>query len=166
LGDRRASAAPLAVAFGSMRAVLASLSDFALRPPRGLGDGEIVTTGQHDLQAIEAPYVHAWDGIIIADEAARVLFTADLFMQPGMAEPVTRDDRAALSLQLYRTLYGPPPDLYLQRALDRIEASAPVVLAPGHGSALAGNLTPYYRVLRAANGASTPRAMTDAAPLR
>ena len=36
----------------------------------------------------------------------------------------------------------------IARVLDRVEASAPTLLAPGHGSVLAGNLAPYYRAYR------------------
>jgi flavorubredoxin len=140
--------APHATTLASMRTVLTSLADFALRPPRVIGDGEVIATGRHALRVIEAPYVHAWDGLMLLDEATRVLFSADLFSQPGMCEPITQDDRASLSVQLYRTFYGQPPPAYLQRVLDRIEAADPAVLAPGHGSALAGNLLPYYRALR------------------
>jgi flavorubredoxin len=154
--------APRATPLASMRASLASLADFAVRPPRGLGDGEVISTGEHDLQVIEAPYVHAWDGIIVADERAQVVFSADLFIQPGMSDPLTRDDRSALSLQLYRTFYGMPPEPYLQRVLDRIDAVGPAILAPGHGSAIAGNLVPYFRVLRTAGGGAFARPVSEA----
>jgi flavorubredoxin len=147
--------APRATALGSMRAVIASLADFALRPPRGLGDGEVVSTGGgRALRVFEMPYVHAWDGIVLADEQAQVVFTSDLFIQPGLSEPVSRDDRSALSAQHYRTFYGVPPEPYLQRALERIESLAPALLAPGHGSALTGNLAPYYRAYRGLTAAA------------
>ena len=71
-----------AVPLASTRACLASLSDFSDLPPRGLGDGEAVSTGRHHLRVIEVPYVHAWDGIVLADELSRFVFTADLFIQP------------------------------------------------------------------------------------
>ncbi len=118
---------------------------------------------------LEAPYVHAWDGIVIVDEHTQVAFTADLFIQPGRGEAVVRDDRSALSVQLYKTFYGLPPEAYLQRALDRIESAQPTVLAPGHGAALAGSLVPYYRAYRAlageqrgARGVETTRAAPEA----
>jgi flavorubredoxin len=135
-----------------MRTCLASLSDFSDRPPRGLGDGELLSTGKHHLRVIEVPYVHAWDGIILVDEQTQVAFTTDLFVQPGLCDPVSGDDRSALSVQLYRTFYGQPPPTYLARALDRIEAAEPTILAPGHGSVLTGNFPPYFRALRALAG--------------
>lgn len=147
------SRAPQATPFASSRAVVSSLADFAVRPPQALGDGQVMTTGTHHLRVIEFPYVHAWDGIVVADEKARIAFTSDLFMQPGFCEPVSCDDRSAISVQLYRTFYGSPPEPYLQRAIDRIEALAPAIIAPGHGSALSGNLAQYFRALRAAAGA-------------
>jgi flavorubredoxin len=144
--------APNATPLASMRTIVTSLADFAVRSPRGVGDGEVVGTGTHGLRMLEAPYVHAWDGIVIVDEHTQVAFTADLFIQPGRAEAVTRDDRSALSVQLYKTFYGAPPESYLQRAIDRVESVQPTILAPGHGAALTGNLVPYYRAYRGLAG--------------
>jgi flavorubredoxin len=143
--------APNATPLASMRTVIASLADIAVRSPRGVGDGEVIDTGSHGLRMLEAPYVHAW-GIVIVDEKTQVAFTADLFLQPGRGEAVVRDDRSALSVQLYKTFYGAPPETYLQRALDRIESARPTVLAPGHGSALTGNLASYYKAYRTLAG--------------
>ncbi|MEB2283631.1 MAG: hypothetical protein B6D46_15295 [Polyangiaceae bacterium UTPRO1] len=144
--------APNATPLASMRTVVSSLADAAVRSPRGVGDGEVLDLGTHGLRMLEAPYVHAWDGIVVVDERTRVAFTADLFIQPGRGEALVRDDRAALSAELYRTFYGVPPDSYLHRALDRIETAQPAVLAPGHGAALAGAFTAYYRAYRALAG--------------
>ncbi len=141
--------APNATPLASMRTVITSLADSAVRSPRGVGDGEVVDTGAHALRMIETPYVHAWDGIVVVDERTQVAFTADVFAQPGRGEALVRDDRSALSVQLYKTFYGAPPDVYLQRALDRIESAQPTVFAPGHGAALTGNLASYYRAYRA-----------------
>lgn len=157
--------APNATPLASMRTVITSLADLAVRSPRGVGDGEVIDTGSHGLRMHEAPYVHAWDGIVVTDERTRVAFTADLFMQPGRGESVVRDDRSALSAQLYRTFYGAPPETYMQRALDRIEAARPTVLAPGHGAALAGNLAPYYRAYRTLAGETRGTRPLETAPV-
>src|SRR2546422_999757 len=45
--------APQAVALGSMRTIMSSLADVALRPPRGLGEGEGGSTGTHHLRVVE-----------------------------------------------------------------------------------------------------------------
>jgi flavorubredoxin len=144
--------APNATPLASMRTVVTSLADFAVRSPRGVGDGEVVDTGTHALRMLETPYVHAWDGLVIVDETTHVAFSSDLFSQPGRGENVVRDDRSAMSVQLYTTLYGMPPGQYLTRALDRIESAKPVMLAPGHGAVLTGNLAPYYRAYRTLAG--------------
>src|SRR6185436_2792497 len=154
--------APNATPLASMRTVITSLADVAVRSPRGVGDGEVIDTGAHALRMIEAPYAHAWDGIVIVDERTQVAFTSDLFMQPGRGDTIIRDDRSPLSAQLYKTFYGPPPETYLQRALDRIESAQPTVLAPGHGAALAGNLAPYYRAYRALAGEQRTSRAQDA----
>jgi flavorubredoxin len=154
--------APNATPLASMRTVITSLADMAVRSPRGVGDGEVVDTGSHALRMVEAPYVHAWDGIVIVDERTQVAFTADLFIQPGRGDTTIRDDRSALSAQLYKTFYGTPPETYLQRALDRIESAHPTILAPGHGAAVAGNLAPYYRAYRSLAG--EPRGVRGSEP--
>jgi len=156
--------APNATPLASMRTVVMSLADFAVRSPRGVGDGEVVDIGTHALRMLETPYVHAWDGLVVVDEHTQVAFTSDLFIQPGRGEAVVRDDRSALSVQLYKTLYGTPPDTYMVRALDRLESVQPTVLAPGHGAVLAGNLAPYYRAYRALAGEMRAARPTDAAP--
>jgi flavorubredoxin len=144
--------APNATPLASMRTVITSLADAAVRSPRGVGDGEVLDLGRHALRMLDAPYVHAWDGIVLVDEHTQVAFTADLFGQPGRGESLVRDDRSALSVQLYKTFYGAPPESYLLRALDRVESTHPTVLAPGHGAALSGNLVPYFRAYRALAG--------------
>lgn len=157
--------APNATPLASMRTVITSLADMAVRSPRGVGDGEVIDTGAHALRMIEAPYVHAWDGIVMVDERTQVAFTSDLFMQPGRGDTIIRDDRSALSAQLYKTFYGAPPETYLHRALDRIESAQPTVLAPGHGAALTGNLAPYYRAYRVLAGEQRgARGVESAAP--
>jgi flavorubredoxin len=113
---------------------------------------------------LEAPYVHAWDGIMILDEHTRVAFTADLFMQPGRCPALARDDRSALSTELYKAFHGTPPESYLLRVLDRLEAAHPVILAPGHGAALTGNLVPYYRAYRALAGETRGMRGAESAP--
>lgn len=156
--------APQAIPCASTRTTMGSLADFAIRPVRALGDGEVVGAGVHGLRVVEAPYVHAWDGIILFEERTHVAFTGDLFLQSGHAEAISRDDRSALSVQLYRTFYGAPPDVSLQRALDHVEAATPTFLAPGHGAVLTGNLAPYYRAYRqAASTLATLRPLTEPA---
>ena len=157
--------APNATPLASMRTVVASLADVAVRSPRGVGDGEVVDIGAHALRMLEAPYVHAWDGLVVVDERTRVAFTADLFITPGRGEALSRDDRSPLSVQLYQTFYGAPPAEYLQRALDRIETAQPTILAPGHGAALTGNLVPYFRAYRGLAGETRGGRMSDTAPI-
>ena len=140
---------PDATALASTRTVLASLDDYAVRPPRGLADGELVPTGARGLRVLETPYVPSWDGIVLADEREKIVFSAALFSQPGRGEAITRADRSVLSAQLYRTFFGLPPESYVLRALDRIEALSPAILAPAHGAALTGVLTSCYRAYRA-----------------
>ena len=44
--------------------------------------------------------------------------------------------------------FGDPPGRYLVRALDKLEACRPVMLAPVHGPALTGDLAPTFAAMR------------------
>jgi flavorubredoxin len=159
--------APDAIALASTRTVLSSLHDFAIRAPRGLADGELIPTGMHGLRVLETPYVHSWDSIMLVHEHAKVVFSSGLFVQPGRCEALTRTDRSPLSVQLYQTFFGAPPESYLLRALDRVEGTEPAILAPVHGSALTGVLTPYFRAYRAlVSDSRAPRPAEGAAAYR
>ena len=70
----------------------------------------------------------------------------------------------SLSVQLYKTFYGAPPESYLQRTLDRLESTKPTMLAPGHGAVLAGNLAPYYRAYRTLAGETRVARGTESTP--
>ena len=159
--------APDAVALASTRTALSSLHDYAIRPPRALADGELIPTGAHGLRVLETPYVHSWDSIMLVHEHAKVVFSSGLFVQPGRCEALTRSDRSPLSVQLYQTFFGTPPESYLLKALERIEGTEPAILAPIHGSALTGILTPYFRAYRAmVSDGRTPRSVEGVALYR
>jgi flavorubredoxin len=125
-----------------------TVSDFSERPARALSHGEMLALGRKTLRAVVTPWVHYWDSMLVYDETDRLLFTSDLFMQPGDREPITSDDRSAEVVQFCRFSGLLPSQKHLEVALDRVEPLAVDTLACHHGSVLAGDPWRYYRALR------------------
>jgi flavorubredoxin len=125
------------------------------REPRGLGDGETLTTGKRTLRWIDAPHVpHGWDCGYLFDESSKTLFCGDLFTQPGAEHaPVTESDilgpseafRAAMDYYSHTKLAAP--------SIDKLVATEPRLLACMHGAAWRGDGGKLLRALGEALGA-------------
>ncbi len=125
-----------------------ALADFSERPARVIKPNETLDLGRKKLRAVLAPWVHYWDSMVVYDETDRVLFTSDLFLQPGDREPITSEDRSQEVIDFCRFSGLLPSQKHLETLLDRIEPLAVDTLACHHGSVLAGDPTRYYRALR------------------
>ncbi len=138
------SAQPLCSFAGAM----VSVNDFALRPARGLQDGEVLTSGTRQFRLIRTPHLpHNWEASHLFEESTRTLFCSDLFHQDGELEPTTTSEpelmeRVRSTLLRYQT--GPFSD-YLpftpmtEHQLARLAALKPEVLAAMHGSTFKGS---------------------------
>ena len=76
---------------------LVSVDDFALRPARGMAEGDVLSTGQYRFRFHRTPHLpHGWDAGLLFEETRRTLFCSDLFHQFGDVAAVTylRSDRA------------------------------------------------------------------------
>ena len=72
--------APRAEAVCSFVGARTSVGDFAIRPPRVLGEDERIETGAHRFRVVETKHVpHGWDASLLFDETTRTLFCSDLF---------------------------------------------------------------------------------------
>lgn len=138
--------APQAEAACGVVGAMVNLTDFALRPARALGDGEVLTTGRHRLQYLATPHVpHGWDAGFFFDETTRTLFTSDLFFQPGRPEPLTTGDIVGAAREaMIGGQSGPlandmPYTPYTDATLERLAALAPNTLATMHGSSFSGD---------------------------
>ena len=140
--------APHAVPVGSPVGAGLTLADFSERPAQVLGHEETLPLGRKTLRAIQTPWVHYWDSMLVYDETDRTLFTSDLFLQPGDREPLTAEDRSAEVVEFCRFSGILPSQRHLETALDRIEPLAVDTLACHHGSVLTGDPQRYYRALR------------------
>ncbi len=110
-------AAPQAqVAHGALGVGL-SIDDQALRPARGLKDGEVLDLGGKRMRRLETPHVpHGWDAGLFFEETTQMLFTGDLFTTIGESPAVTSSSD------------------FIQRAVesenDPIDGTAPTALTP------------------------------------
>jgi len=144
-------AAPQAEALCSRVAVMTSLGDLAIRPPRAMADGETLSLGRHRVTWIDAPHVpHGWENGFLFESTRRILFCGDLFTQPGSEHAPVADHILQSSEQMRGSMdyfaHGPNTG----PLLERLAALQPQTLACMHGSAYRGDGGALLRQLAAA----------------
>jgi flavorubredoxin len=143
------AAAPQAVPLCGRIAAMVSINDFATRPARVAGDGEVVSLGRHQLRWIDVPHLpHGWESGLLCDLTTRTLFCGDLLTQPGAEhKPVVETDilgpSEAFRAQLDYYAHHPQTGALLAR----LEAEHPTTLACMHGSAWRGDGAALIRAL-------------------
>jgi flavorubredoxin len=147
--------APAAQPLASATAVMISVADAANREPRGLTDGETISTGRRTLRWFDTPHLpHGWETGYLADESTRTLFSGDLFTQPGRGEvALTSSDilgpseafRQQMDYYAHSKNAGP--------LFAKLAAFEPQTLACMHGSAWQGDGAALIRELARAVGA-------------
>ena len=122
------AAAPHAQVVHGGLACIVSLNDLADRPPRAMGDDEVLDIGGHRLRFLPTPHVpHNWESGMWFDETTRTLLAGDLFTQVG-GGPGDHEDMIEASLAaeeiFHFTSLGPNvgPDVAASR---RAEAHDP-----------------------------------------
>ena len=141
------TAAPQATAVCSMVGKMVSVDDcLALRPAKGMTDGEILKTGAYRFRFLATPHVpHCWEAGLLFEETQRTLLCSDLFHQSGDGEPVIHSDvidRCRNVLVEYQQ--GPlanyiPYCTLTDTTLKRLAALQPKTLATMHGSVYVGD---------------------------
>ena len=133
--------APDASPLCSNTAAMVSVNDFAMRPARGLADGEVLDNGDHQLEWIDAPHLpHNWETGYMFDRTTKTLFCGDLFTQPGATHPaLTSGDVLGPSEQM-RVGFSGMPDYFshgrgTRPIFERLASKKPKTLACMHGSA-------------------------------
>ena len=138
--------APSAQAACSQVGAIVSVDDYAIRPSRGLTDGEVLATGRYRFRFCSTKHVpHGWDAGLLFEETQRTLLCSDLFHQSGDGEPVSTSGVPAhsrVTLLEYQTgpladyvPYSPATDAVLRR----LAALKPATLAVMHGSSISGD---------------------------
>lgn len=143
--------APQATAFGTEIGVLTSLNDFAIRPARGLADGEEFSVGGRKLKWLYTPHVpHGWDCGILFDHSTGTLLCGDLFTQPGAnMPPVTESEILTASEGMRGMMDYYAHSTSTTATLERLASLRPSMLACQHGSAYRGDGAALLRELAA-----------------
>ena len=145
------AAAPGATPFGTEVGVLTSLNDFAIRPARGLKDGEEFSLGSRRMKWISTPHVpHGWDCGILFDVTTTTLLCGDLFTQPGANMPPVTESEVLTASEGMRGMM----DYYAHATstaatFERLASLQPSMLACQHGSAYRGDGAALLRELSA-----------------
>jgi len=124
------------------------LNDQAPRPPRALGDGEVLDLGGRRVRRLDTPHVpHCWDAGLLYEETTGTLFTSDLFTHVGDPPAVTDGDimgpAVAAEKQFGYTGVTPATGATIRR----LAGLAPRTLAVMHGSSFSGTAAPLLESL-------------------
>ncbi|HBH81714.1 MAG TPA: MBL fold metallo-hydrolase, partial [Nitrospira sp.] len=139
--------APQSEVLCSMVGKMVSVDDcLALRPAKGMVDGEILETGRYRFRFLATPHVpHCWEAGLLFEDTERTLLCSDLFHQDGDVEPMTQSDvigRCRETLVGYQR--GPlanyvPYCSLTEATLNRLAGLQPKRLATMHGSVYVGD---------------------------
>jgi flavorubredoxin len=147
------AAAPQAeVAFGALGCMV-SVNDLADRPPRMLGDDEVIDLGDKRVRYLPTPHVpHGWDAGILFEETTSTLLCGDLFTQMN-DRPATSDDSPMDATIAAEDAFG-----YTALApstvptVERLATLEPSTLALMHGPAHIGDGGQWLRELAKSYG--------------
>ena len=139
--------APQAQAVCSEVGAMVNISDFALRPPKGLTAQDTIQTGSRRFRFHPTPHLpHGWDSGFLFEETQGTLFCSDLLHQSGRVEPLTHSEevfeRAREVLLGYQQspLRGYLPyTASTGKMLRQLGDLHPRTLAAMHGSSFAGD---------------------------
>ncbi len=129
-----------------------SFNDLCLRPPRPLGDGEVIDLGGKRVRHLDTPQVpHNWEARMLYEETTGTLMCGDLLTHLGNGPALTNDDLVGAAMEfeaMFRNYNALSPNLPV--VLDRLADLSPTTLAVMHGSAFTGDGTRALRDLAAA----------------
>jgi flavorubredoxin len=158
------AAAPRAQVVQGALACLGQLNDLCDRPPRMLGDGEVLDIGSKRVRWIDTPHVpHAWESGLVYEETTQTLFCGDLFAQVGDGMPaVTKETIIPAAIQTEEIYHASSLAPAVRQTLRKLASIGPARLAVMHGACFEGNVTAalvelgeyYDRALKAASSAA------------
>ncbi len=139
-------AAPSAQPVCSFVGAAVSVDDFAIRPARGMQQGEVLETGKYRYRFCSTAHLpHGWDAGVFFEERHSTLLCSDLFFQDGDVEPLTEQDVVGRARKaLIDSQAGPlgnsvPYTPMTEAILHGLADLAPRTLAAMHGSTYVGD---------------------------
>jgi flavorubredoxin len=99
----------------------------------------------HILSFVPTPFCHFRGAVMLYDRETRVLFTGDLFGGLSYSKDLYADESYWEGLKTFHQIYMPVQQA-LKLAVSNIRAlePPPLMLAPQHGSIIAGEMVDYY----------------------
>lgn len=138
--------APNASPVCSLVGALVSINDFAVRPAKGLTDGETFNTGKYNFRFVHTPHLpHCWEAGSLFEETSRTLFCSDLFHQSGDVDAFTESDVIGNVRESLIAMQSSPLADYLpytnrtEANLQKLAALNPQTIVPMHGSSFTGD---------------------------
>jgi flavorubredoxin len=142
------SLAPSATVAHGRTGCFLCLSDMSNRPPRSLGDGEVIDVGDHRLQWIDTPHVPGpWEAGVLFDQFTRTLFCGDLFSRTGPAPATTVDAIVDAAIAHDQLMHGHAYTPHTGPTLRRLAALEPQRLALMHGPTFVGDAATQLNIL-------------------
>jgi flavorubredoxin len=140
--------APGAIATHGHIGCFLCLTDMANRPPRPLGDGEVLELGDHQLRWIDTPHVPGpWEAGVLFDVRTATLFCGDLFSRTGPAPTTTTDDITDAAIAHDQLMHGHAYTPQTAPTLRQLAALEPQRLALMHGPTYCGDGATQLRAL-------------------
>jgi flavorubredoxin len=122
------------VAFGALGCDI-SLNDMCDRPPRPLGEGEVIELGDKRLRQVSTPHVpHGWEAQVLYEET-----TGTLLSQVGRTEAITTEDVVGPALGAEAMFHAMAMGPDTSKVLHRLADLHPTTLAVMHGASFAGD---------------------------
>ncbi len=138
--------APRAEGVCSLLGAAVSVNDFAIRPARGMVDGETFQTGKRTFRFCSTAHLpHGWDAGVLFEETDGTLFCSDLFTHFGDVEPLTGSDiverakDSLINMQQSPFAYYIPYTPQMRGIFERLAALDTKTLAVMHGSSFTGD---------------------------
>ncbi len=135
--EQAPSSEPLCSAIAKMITV----DDIALRPARGIADGEELSLGTHIVRWLDTPHFpHGWECGHLYETTTSTLFCGDLFTQGGhQHEPISTDDLLGRSEEMRSALDYYSATIHGRDFAKKLAETNPRLLACMHGSAWKGD---------------------------
>jgi flavorubredoxin len=134
------SIAPHAEATHGRTGCFLCLADLASRPPRALGDEEVLDLGGLRVRWLDTPHVPGpWEAGVLFEETTRTLLCGDLFSRSGPAPVTTTADIVEAAIAHDQKMHGNSLTPATAPTLRRLAALEPRLLALMHGPTFVGD---------------------------